>query len=334
MTRAGKLGEMDECKEIIYHKDRAQRVARITLNRPEKLNAITHAMKNAFLTAIHDAESDDAIKVVIIQGAGRAFCSGIDLGVAFTDPETWGVQAPHPGEKARRPSLRRMLTWDRWQCLEFISSIGRCNKATIARVQGYALALGFDIAMQCDLVIASEEAVVGNAQTRAMGGFYDGTVYARYLRLGNGFTKEHCFAPRLYDAQEGMRRGFVNRVVPLDRLDEEVDKCARGICEMPADGITIGKNMQIALLDIMGYRKGLNAGYMHHVVHGNMRWDPGEYIYFRERSKKGARTFFVARDERTRGAWDNDARFTKVKTREQRAGEPEKANGNSSRQGT
>ncbi|MBI2857728.1 MAG: enoyl-CoA hydratase/isomerase family protein [Chloroflexi bacterium] len=311
---------MADDSNVLYQKDYDKRIAYITLNRPEKLNAITHAMKNLVLSAIHDAENDEAIKVVVIQGSGRAFCSGIDLGVAFTDPETWGVQAPKPGQQVRRPSLCRMLTWDRWQCLEFISSVGRCSKATVARIQGYALALGFDIAMQCDLVIASDEAVVGNPQTRAMGGFYDGTVYARYLRLGNGFTKEHCFAPRLYEAQEGLRRGIINCVVPLDRLDAEVEKYARGICEMPADGIAIGKNTQIALLDIMGYRKGLNAGYMHHVIHGNMRWDEGEYIYFRERSNQGARPFFVGRDERTRGVWDNDARFTKVKTREQRTG--------------
>ncbi|MBI2958617.1 MAG: hypothetical protein HYY32_07240, partial [Chloroflexi bacterium] len=65
---------------------------------------------------------------------------------------------------------------------------------------------------------------------------------------------------------------------------------------------------------------GFNSGYLNHGIHGNMRWDQGEFVFFSQRAKKGAKGFFTERDERTRGIWDNDARFPQVRTREQRDG--------------
>ncbi|MBI2958280.1 MAG: hypothetical protein HYY32_05490, partial [Chloroflexi bacterium] len=153
--------------------------------------------------------------------------------------------------------------------------------------------------------------------------YYDGSASSWDLQFGIGLAKEHCFAPRLFDGSEAYRLGIVNRVVPLQRLDEEVAKHVRGISNMPADGIAIGKGVQTAFLDIMGYRKGFNSGYLGHGVHGNMRWEPGEFVFFSQRAAKGAKGFFTERDERTRGIWDNDARFTRVRTREQRGGTAE-----------
>ncbi|MBI2958648.1 MAG: enoyl-CoA hydratase/isomerase family protein, partial [Chloroflexi bacterium] len=247
-------------ENVIYEKDRGRHLATITLNRPEKLNAINQGLKLDFMRAMADVEEDDAVKVVVIKGAGRSFSSGADLSSAFTDPQTsWGVKIEKPKKTAGRPSLRRMLTADRWLELTFPSAIAYSSKATLAQLHGHVLGLAFDLAMQCDLIIASEDAVIGNPMTRAMGPYYDGSASSWDLQFGIGLAKEHCFAPRLYDGREAYRLGIVNRVVSPQRLDEEVARYVQGISNMPADGIAIGKGVQTAFLDIMGYRKGFNS---------------------------------------------------------------------------
>lgn len=187
--------------------DVVEAVARITINRPERRNSMSFDVMRGLREAVERARVDDAVRVVVLTGAGdRAFCSGADLS-GMTGS---GAAAAHDG-RGELASLFRDLT-----------SLG---KPTIARVRGYALAGGFGLAMACDLVIASEDAQFGTPEIDV--GLWPYMVTVPLLRvLPPRLAFELMATGRRMDAAEAARVGIVNRVVPVDRLDEEVGSLA------------------------------------------------------------------------------------------------------------
>ena len=195
-------------KTLIMEKD--GHIATLTFNRPEALNAIDKTMFMELPVAIRHLNEDNNIRVVIVTGAGRGFCSGADVKSGFStlseleerDPEGDALPLLFQGGRIQAPGLL----------------LGDMQKATIAAVNGPAIGGGLDLAMACDFRVASEKARFSErygmfANTPDIGGTY------RLAKLvGIAKAKELTFLADIIDAQEALRIGLVNRVVPHDQL--------------------------------------------------------------------------------------------------------------------
>ncbi len=183
-------------------------VARITINRPERRNAMSYGVMAGLRDAMAAARADDDVRVVVLTGAGdRAFCAGADLGGIA---ENEGAANAHEGR-----GLLADLFRDMW-------SLG---KPIVARVQGYALAGGFGLACACDLVVAADDAVFGTPEINV--GLWPYMITVPLLRsMAPKTALDLMMTGRRVDAHEGQRLGFVQRVVPVTALDETVDALA------------------------------------------------------------------------------------------------------------
>jgi 2-(1,2-epoxy-1,2-dihydrophenyl)acetyl-CoA isomerase len=202
---------------ILYEK--LDRVARITLNRPEKLNAWTTQMAMEVAQALADANEDKSVGVVLFNGAGRAFCAGADIINEFkrrADAQDAG------GEQERVAADFLSLT----KVLHF-------GKPSIAAVHGYAMGIGVTLPMNCDMRIVSEN-VKMNTQFLNVGLTPEfGSTYLLPRIIGLAKACELVYMPRTFGAQEALEMGLVNRVVPDDRLLEEAMEVASIIAKRP-----------------------------------------------------------------------------------------------------
>jgi len=202
--------EAKKYKDILYHK--AEGIAKITINRPEKRNAFRPLTVFEMGQALADAKDDPQIGVVILTGMGeKAFCSGGDQKIrgdsGYTDAE--GI--------------------NRLNVLDFQRQIRTCPKPIIAMVAGYAIGGGHVLHLMCDLTIAAENAIFG--QTGPKVGSFDGGYGASYMAriVGQKKAREIWFLCRQYDARQALDMGLVNTVVPYDNLEEETVKWCREI---------------------------------------------------------------------------------------------------------
>jgi enoyl-CoA hydratase/carnithine racemase len=183
-------------------------VARLTINRPERRNAMSFEVMEGLRAAVSAARADGDVRVVVLTGAGdRAFCAGADLGsIAGNDDAI----AAHDGRGILADLFR-----DLW-------SLG---KPTIARVRGFALAGGFGLAMACDLVVAAEDAQFGTPEINV--GLWPYMITVPLLRsMPRRIALELMATGRRVGAEEAAALGFVNRVVPVEELDAVVDALA------------------------------------------------------------------------------------------------------------
>jgi len=182
-------------------------VARITINRPDRRNAMSFAVMQGLRDAVERARSDDAVRVVVLTGAGdRAFCAGADLA---------GMKGSDGATTHEARGLLADVFRDLW----------RLGKPTIARVRGYALAGGFGLAMACDFVVASEDAQFGAPEVDV--GLWPYMVTVPLLRVMQPRLAFELMATgRRVAAEEAERLGIVNRVVSIDQLDAAVDELA------------------------------------------------------------------------------------------------------------
>jgi enoyl-CoA hydratase len=211
---------------------------RLTLNRPAKLNAISAELREALSAAIETAVADDAVRVIALAGAGRAFCAGYDLAEATPD-SAWG--------------WREVLARD----VEATMAIWRCPKPVIAQVHGYALAGGLELAMACDLIVAAEDAQLGEPEIRF--GSAPVTLLMPYL-IGQKATRELLMTGDLIDGREAHRIGLVNRVVPADRLAAEIDALADRLARVPPDVMAPTKLMLNRAMEAAGFLDAVAAG--------------------------------------------------------------------------
>ncbi len=191
------------------------RVATLTLNRPERLNAITAEMGRELAEAVRRANDDDAVRVIVVRGAGeRAFVSGADIS-KFED------------ERAEAEAVKR---YD--EATEAVySGLLNAPKPTIAMIQGYCIGGGANLAVCCDLRICSDNARFAIPAAR-LGLGYGYTRVRRLLNLiGPAFAKEIFFTARQFTAEEAVAMGLVNRVVPQAELEPYVTDYARRIAE-------------------------------------------------------------------------------------------------------
>lgn len=211
---------------------------RLTLNRPAKLNAISRELREALAAAIDAAAADPEVRVIVIAGAGRAFCAGYDLSEE-QPKDAWG--------------WREILAEDVAATL----AIWRCPKPVIAQVHGYALAGGLELAMACDLVVAAEDSQVGEPEIRF--GSAPVTLLMPYL-IGQKKTRELLFTGDLVDGVEAARIGLINRAVPAERLEAEVDALADRLARVPPDVMAPTKLMLNRAMEAAGFLVAVEAG--------------------------------------------------------------------------
>ena len=229
---------MPDAAEPVLLREATDWGVRLILNRPSKLNALSAELRDALTAAVAAAEADPGIRVIAISGSGRAFCSGYDLSEEAPD-DVWG--------------WRRILAEDVAATL----AIWRCPKPVIAQVHGFALAGGLELAMACDLVVASDDARLGEPEIRF--GSAPVTLLMPFL-IGQKATRELLMTGDLVDAVEARRMGLVNRVVPADRLAAEVDDLAETLAKVEPDVMAPTKLMLNRAMEAAGFLAAVEAG--------------------------------------------------------------------------
>jgi len=213
-------------------------VVRITLNRPKVLNALNLDLKREIEAALAEAEAEEAVRAVILTGAGRAFSAGYDIDVAG---KTAMPAADEWRDKLKDHLDNLMKVWD-------------CAKPVIAAVNGYAVGGGMDLCMVCDLTVASDQANFGAPEIRHSSA--PPTLILPWL-IGLKQAKELLYTGDLIDAQEAHRLGLVNRVVPHGALQDEALKLANRLALVPPKALRINKEAIHRTYDIMGLRQAL-----------------------------------------------------------------------------
>jgi enoyl-CoA hydratase len=221
---------------LIYEKVE-DRIFRLTLNRPEKLNAMSRQLLSEFEAAMDDFENDAAASVLIIRGAGRAFCAGYDLA---------GTQQPGTAftVSSDRVSLHRTI--ERWQRLWML------GKPTIAQVHGYCLAGATELIGHCDIVFASEDAQFGHPAGRSLGILPTLSMWP--VLMGPRKTKEYLFTGDLIPAREALEWHLINGMFPRDRLEAETLDYARRVAMVPVELLALHKAAVNRYLEVMGIR--------------------------------------------------------------------------------
>jgi 2-(1,2-epoxy-1,2-dihydrophenyl)acetyl-CoA isomerase len=195
-------------------------VAVLTLNRPDRLNAMSRPMLDALLEALPRLADDPEIGVVVLAGAGRGFCAGGDVKAMAEGTELGGQTME---EKAQ--ALRSRMETSRW--------LHEMAKPTIAMMRGPAAGAGLSLAMACDMRIASDTARLGTAFARVgYSGDFGGSYYLTQL-VGTAKARELYFTADLLDAPQALGLGLVNRVVPDARLEEETMALASRLARGP-----------------------------------------------------------------------------------------------------
>ncbi len=220
----------------------AGRVATITLNRPDRLNAIDWAMPGEIAEAVDVAEADPNVHVIVVTGAGRAFCSGYDLKLyAETEGPNPGVQEM-PWDPMVDYSMMGKNT-------EQFMRLWRCHKPTIAKIRGFAVAGGSDIALCCDVVVMAENARIGYPPARVWG---CPTTAMWVYRVGAERAKRMLLTGDLIDGTEAARIGLVLEAVPEAKLDARVDELAARMAGVPKNQLMMQKLMINQAYENMG----------------------------------------------------------------------------------
>ncbi len=224
--------------------DPAPYVRRITLNRPEKRNALNATLRAEILTAVREHDRDDAVRVTIIRGAGKCFSAGYDLS---GDPATQGEPIDYNADG--EGSYMRGVT-NGWM------SIWELAKPVIAQVHSYCLAGGTELATGCDLVYVAEDAKIGYPAVRF--GTPDMQYHAWMFGMRAGM--ESMLTGDSFSGIEAAQLGWANRAYPADELEARVLDVAARIAQIPSDLVQINKRTVHRAMEIMGLRQSIRAG--------------------------------------------------------------------------
>jgi enoyl-CoA hydratase len=241
----------------------------VTMHRPDFRNAQNSVMTYALDDAFYRAAEDDQVKVVVLNGSGKHFSAGHDIGTPGRDHDIgyerraglWWSHIGHAGAEARfaREQEVYLGMCRRWRELP---------KPTIASVHGACIAGGLMLAWVCDLIIASDDAFFADPVVRMN---IPGVEYfAHPWTMGPRFAKEFLFLGERISAQRAYEIGMVNRVVPRAQLDEHTLDIAGRIGQMPRLGLALTKKAVNQAEDLMGQRAGMDAAFgLHHLAHAH-----------------------------------------------------------------
>jgi enoyl-CoA hydratase len=229
---------------LILLDDPAPMVRRITLNRPEKRNALNATLRREILTATREADRDDSVRVTIIRGAGTCFSAGYDLsGDPAAQGEPLDYTADGEGAYMRGVTNGWMSIWD-------------LAKPVIAQVHGYCLAGGSELATGCDLVYVAEDAKIGYPAVRF--GTPDMQYHAWLFGMRGGM--ESMLTGDSFSGVEAAQLGWANRAYPEAELEERVLAIAARIAQIPSDLVQINKRTVHRAMEVMGLRSSIRAG--------------------------------------------------------------------------
>ncbi|MBV8449431.1 MAG: enoyl-CoA hydratase/isomerase family protein [Hyphomicrobiales bacterium] len=219
-------------------------VGTITMNRPEKLNALSKELREALVSAFRRADEDAATSVVVLRAEGRSFCAGYDIGGVDPSRDSW-----------RHDALR-------WHAhltpqLEFEMMPWYMRKPVIASVQGHAVGGGCELAMYCDLTIAAENAKFGEPEVRFSN---TGPGLVMPWIIGYKRARELLYFGDLIDAETALRYGMINAVVPLEELREATRKYASRLALVSPEALVATKLSINRGADLAGFRNAMQAG--------------------------------------------------------------------------
>jgi len=206
--------------------DVSDAIGTITLNRPEKLNAFAGTMRKEVADAVKMMADDESVRVIVITGAGRAFCAGADIGYMKELTESGNTE----GFKALVEAGREVVT-----------TIRHTKKPVIAAVNGAAAGGGANLALACDVRIASDKASIGQTFNKiGLHPDWGGTYFLPRL-VGPAKALELIFSGEMVKADEALRIGLFNRVVPADELEQETNALAKLYAEKPPIAMALAK---------------------------------------------------------------------------------------------
>lgn len=263
-------------------------IATVTLNRPDELNTIVAPMPDEVDDAVNTAVRDESVKVIILRGAGRAFCAGYNFGGGFAygaellstdgrwDP---GKDMMHTTAAATSPHQKFMSIW-------------RSPKPVIAQVHGWCVGGGSDYALCADLVIASEDAQIGTPYSRVWGAYLSGMwIY----RLGLTRAKYYALTGKPLSGREAADIGLINLAVPFAELESTVRAHAEDLASLPMGQLAAQKLMVNQVYDNMGLASTQTLGA---VLDGIMRNIPEAHTFIEQAAKEGVSAAVTQRDGR------------------------------------
>jgi enoyl-CoA hydratase len=272
--------------KVLYERD--GRIARVTLNRPDVLNAIDDDLPRELADAVARADGDDHVHVIVLAGAGRAFCAGYDL--------------MHYAQLKGANPITQEMPWDPMKDYSFMMrntehfmSLFRSKRPVICKVQGFAVAGGSDIALCSDLIVMAEDARMGYMPVRVWG---CPTTAMWVYRLGPERAKRMLFTGDKIDGREAEKLGLVLKAVPAERLDEEVDALACRIATVPQNQLMMQKLMVNQALTNMG----LHTTQMIATVFDGITRHSPEGLNFKRRAEDAG--WKRAVEERDQGTFD------------------------------
>jgi enoyl-CoA hydratase len=241
-------------EDILYEED--GRLAFITLNRPEKLNALSNNLRGEVMDAMREAEANPDVGVIVLRAAGRAFSAGYDLTPSrqagaespYVNPRTFlpetGTTHPGPQQWSRHVVMTNFTIWE-------------LAKPVVAQVQGYCLAGGTELATICDFRIVAEDAQIGYPPVRAMT-----TMDMMWTpwHLPPAKARELAYVGDSISGREMERLGWANYAVPADQLGDFTEKFARRMAHIDNDMLMYSKRAVNRQYEAMGIRSGLWSG--------------------------------------------------------------------------
>ncbi|WP_207645626.1 enoyl-CoA hydratase/isomerase family protein [Oscillibacter sp. PC13] len=256
--------------------ERRGKIGIITLNRPDKRNSLTDTLLNEMYAAVTELDQDEEIRVLIVKGAGKAFCAGYDLSPReepFTTVLQWRTHAKHGNR--------------------LMFSIWNCRKPVIAQIQGYALGGGCDLAMVCDFTIAAESCMLGEPEIQFNSAPPFGNIMPNLIGMKK--TKALLLTGDRISASEAERIGLVTACVPDDKLEEEVMALAKKLVKVPVPAMRLNKeainrNYEISgMLDAIHFNEEIFADVL-------MSETPEAAKFFEIQNKEGLAAAFKWRD--------------------------------------
>ncbi|WP_171175643.1 crotonase/enoyl-CoA hydratase family protein [Ruegeria sp. HKCCD8929] len=214
---------------VTYEKD--GRIARITLNRPEVMNAINDELPVALAGAVARADADPGVHVMVLSGNGPAFCAGYDLTFYAEGNGSGDVTQPMPWDPVK--DYRFM-----WANTQHFMSLWRAMKPVVCKVHGHAVAGGSDIALCADLTIMAEDAQIGYMPARVWG---CPTTAMWVYRLGAERAKRMLFTGDKISGREAAEMGLVLKAVPAEQLDDAVEELAARMATVPVNQLAMQK---------------------------------------------------------------------------------------------
>ncbi len=249
------------------------RIATLTLNRPERLNAINDRLPSDLRKAVEKAERDPNVHVIVLQGAGKGFCGGYDL-VQYAQEDSGEIHGSQemPWEPTEDYAMMSRNTED-------FMSLWRARKPTICKIHGAAAAGGSDIALCCDMIIMADDARIGYPPARVWG---VPTTMMWVYRLGVEKAKRMLFTGDLISGKEAEDMGLILKSVPLEQLDDEVMKLANRIKGVPRNQLMMCKMTVNQAYESMG----LNQTQMFATFFDGVARHSPEGLWFRERAQE------------------------------------------------